>query len=238
MSCPQKPFIINPIKLKTWKLFPTTFESLFGKDTLYSEMVEQLAETLEGWKDSLSKVSLYGVHLEGAFLMDAHLDTANLIRAHLESTYLRRAHLEFTHLENAHLDSANFYQAHLENAFLVEALLEGANLKYAHLEHAFLDRALLEGADFTGAYLNHAELRGAHLNGANLTGVFFEDNKDLTFNQLNEVKTLYKTTGITPELMKRIKEQCPEKLATRFHEKKKEWYVDSVYLKEILNKKD
>lgn len=119
---------------------------------------------------SFIRANLVAAHLEGAFLISAHLEGANLMVAHLENAVLM----------NAHLEGAYMFAAHLEGAILGDAHLEGADLVGAHLIDAFLGDAHLEGANLVGAHLEGAYLVGAHLEGADLVGAHLDDKTDLT----------------------------------------------------------
>ena len=56
-----------------------------------------------------------------------------------------------------------------------------ANLRNAHLERTFFEETNLEGANFQGAYLENAYFEGDYLKGV----------KNLTIDQLSNVKTLH-----------------------------------------------
>ena len=83
---------------------------------------------------------------------------------------------------------ANFITAGLSNADFHGAWLDWTDLKWAHFDNADLRRANLNDAD---------------LEGANLKGV-----KELTIDQLSQVKTLY-NTKLDDELLKPLKEKYP-----------------------------
>ena len=189
-----------PIKPMIWPPNLSSVESLL-RDTLYMEMVVQLKETVEDWKDMLGGVdlseadlagtNLRAAHLNRAFLVHANLDSAdlafvdleganlsladlkgaNLWRANLKGANLHRARLENTKLNQDHLEGATLIGAYLNGAELSNAYLDSAILEIAHLEGANLRLAHLEGANLLEADLEGANLRGAHLKGANLFGV-------------------------------------------------------------------
>ncbi len=116
----------------------------------------------------LEGASLINAHLEGAFLHGAHLEGASLLEAHLEEAFLDEAHLEKSNLFQSHLRGANLGFAHLEGANLIRACLEEANLSFAHLLGTLLSEACLEGANLMMAHLEGANLTGTHLEGARL----------------------------------------------------------------------
>lgn len=219
MPCPVKPEILNP---------NTVWQSLFGEDTLYTEIVDHLKETVEAWNASLDSVNLSYAILDSCFLNKANLQGAGLGRANLQGTllgesnlqgtYLRDANLQGTLLGGSNLQGANLIladlqgadlsEAHLGSAILVEAHLEGANLLGAHLEGTLLFKAHLEGANLRGAHLEGADLTEAHLEGARLWRANLVDVTGLTIEQLCETETLYEAQ-IDSALMEHVKEKCP-----------------------------
>ena len=84
------------------------------------------------------------------------------------------------------------------------------------LKRSNLKEASLEGADLRGADLGHADIRGtifkdtklldAIFRGANLRGA-----KNLTIQQLSQVKTLYQAK-LDPDLEAQVKEKYPHLL--------------------------
>lgn len=116
----------------------------------------------------LEGANLINAHLEGALLHGAHLEGASLIEAHLGEAFLDDAHLEKSNLFQSHLCGANLSFAHLEGANLIRASLEEANLSFAHLQGTLLSEARLEGANLMMAHLEGANLTRTHLEGARL----------------------------------------------------------------------
>jgi len=171
------------------------------------------------------RANLWGATLVDADLEGANLEEANLGWANLGWAYLERAHLRGSHLGKANLKKATFWgahlrRAHLGNADLCEANLELANLTEAHLEGAFLKEATLietnlEKANLMGVHLEGANLMGAHLEGADLRDAHLEGAKNLTLDQLSNVKTLYNA-----ELDDTLKTQLKEKYPALFEEPK------------------
>jgi uncharacterized protein YjbI with pentapeptide repeats len=91
-------------------------------------------------------LNLAATDLRRAYLGNAHLEGASLIEAHLEGAYLGSAQFERTRLVFAHLEGAYLAGANLKCANLAGAHLEGADLEGANLAGARFDRADLEGA--------------------------------------------------------------------------------------------
>ena len=154
----------------------------------------------------LEGANLSNAHLEGADLMHVHLERVDLKNAHLEGADLRAAHLEGADLKAAHLEMANLEWAKLEkvnlkNAYLEKANLSGTNLEFSDLKNATFKKSYLVGANlkgsdlknviFEGANLMWTNFKGSNLKGANLKGANLKGAKDLSFEQLSEVETIY-----------------------------------------------
>jgi uncharacterized protein YjbI with pentapeptide repeats len=207
MSCPHKPKILNPFSV---------FLSLFGPNSKYEDMNEQLKETAEDWKDSLDSVNLIG-----AYLMDSNLAGANLCKADLREADLSGAYLMEADLSEADLREADLSGAYLMEANLYEADLRKANLREADFMEAELLRADLREADLSGAHLVEADLSGAGLIGADLSGADLSEAdlsratlrgaKNLTTNQLCKASTLY-LAQLGEEIKNQTEEKCPELL--------------------------
>ena len=130
---------------------------------------------------------------------------------------LSGVHLEKAQLEGTVLTRANLADGHFERAWLKNAILKEANLTQANFHMADLSGADLTKADFTYANLSGANLYGADLSYASLMNV-----KNLTIEQLSQVKTLY-DAQLDPDLNKKIKEKYPHLLEEpKLEEKKKE----------------
>ena len=135
----------------------------------------------------LESADLFQAHLEGAILSEAHLERAYLFQAHLERAILSEAHLERAYLGEAHLEEAYLFQAHLERADLSEAHLERAYLFQAHLEGAILRKARLERAILLRAHLEGADLSSAQLVGTDLSATWFDKASHLNDAILTDV---------------------------------------------------
>lgn len=192
-------------------------------------------------KANLSDAILQQANLKGADLKKADLTGANLQQAHLVSAKFQEAVLERTDFRNADLGHAVLKQANLKKANLKDAKLqqadfekanlEGADLRGANLSNANLERAKLQLANLEGAYLNAATLRGANLHKANLKNADLQFSniadsnlqqanlegadllgiKNLTIEQLQSVKTLYKAI-LDRDLREQIEREQPHLL--------------------------
>jgi hypothetical protein len=125
-------------------------------------------------------------------------------------TVLGRRTRTFGKGENQCIDLAG---TALRGADLSGADLEGADLRGAHLEEANLAEACLEGANLAGAHLEGADLAGACLEGTDLAGAHLEGMRNLTFEQLATVSTLYGARLDLP-LLQWIQQQYPHLLET------------------------
>jgi hypothetical protein len=96
--------------------------------------------------------------LEGAALVQVHMEDASLHEASLVRAQLYKAHLEGAYLTWVNLESAHLSEANLEGASLDGAILRKADLSEANLKGADIRRADLCGADFMGAIVDGTTL--------------------------------------------------------------------------------
>jgi hypothetical protein len=113
--------------------------------------------------------------------------------------------------EDTNLECAYLRHANLTGTNLCRAILWKANLEAADLAGANLTGANLMETDLTEADLCGANLTGATLTGANLTEADLWETRNLTIEQLSDVKTLYQAE-LAPELMERIEKEYPHLL--------------------------
>jgi uncharacterized protein YjbI with pentapeptide repeats len=137
-----------------------------------------------------SYLSLQGVNLSYANMQYANLAEANLEGADLEGADLEHAHLPWTILRNIKLmRGANFSNAGLTGVVLENSRLGKSEFINTTMHLAQLQNADLSNCNLAGADLKEASLQGADLSGANLKGV-----KNLTLEQLFQVKSLIHAT--------------------------------------------
>ena len=148
-------------------------------------------------KNNSIGIDLRNCFLKGAKLGDANLQGADLRFANLEGADLGSANLEGAYLGVANLQGVRLVSANLQGAKLWDSNLQGAILRFATLKRASLDRTSLEGADL-------------------------KDVRNLTIEQLSEVKTLHLVKNLNPDLMEQIKEKYPELLEKPKDEEKEE----------------
>jgi uncharacterized protein YjbI with pentapeptide repeats len=127
----------------------------------------------------LERADLTYAELQGAWLVEAHLQMAQLWDAKLQWAILSDARLEgaylwLVNLREALLDHANLQTAELSGAELQGALLASTNLKEASLRGANLQEAKLWEANLQGADLSHSHLEKVNLSAAeSLQGTHF-----------------------------------------------------------------
>jgi uncharacterized protein YjbI with pentapeptide repeats len=139
---------------------------------------------LIGFHDFDPKVHAPIIDLGGANLNSADLKEAILSGVNLINTNLRGANLNETDLITANLIGTDLRGADLKGADLSSSNPEGANLEDASLEGTNLMGAFLIGANLSGA-----DLKGANLSSADLRGVNLKSVKNLTQQQLDQVRT-------------------------------------------------
>jgi uncharacterized protein YjbI with pentapeptide repeats len=157
----------------------------------------------------LEESNLRYIDLEGAKLMEADFKGADFEKANLESAHLEKADLEKANFEKTNLEKAYLYMANLTGTDLRMANLKGSDLRMAKLVGANLEKANLERTDLRMANLEGANLEKANLEGANLEEANLMRAKELTFNQLSKVKTLYHAKLEDKSLCKKLKEKYP-----------------------------
>lgn len=157
----------------------------------------------------LKSAQLYKTHLEDATLVAAHLENTDMVEAHLERAYLQGSDLKDATLMNAHLEDAHLENAVLIRAFLEETHFDRAHLEGTHFEYAHLKGAYLIDAHLKGTHFEIADLEGAHFEGADLRGASIKGVKNLTVDQLFNVKTLY-NAELDDELLISLKEKRPD----------------------------
>ena len=124
--CPVKPKILNPVSV---------FRSIFGKNTVYTEMVHLLRETIEDLKEELKDVNLYGAKLVRADLGGVNPEEVNLVRANLEGAILNGSNFQEANLEgtiNLTIDQLTMVKT-LYKAKLDDELMKQVKEKYPHL---------------------------------------------------------------------------------------------------------
>ncbi len=148
-------------------------------------------------------LDLQNTCLKGAELSEANLEGADLSEANLEGADLFEANLEGVNLSEANLKRANLEGADLFEANLERADLSEANLKRANLAWSNLRDARLQGTKLRDANLEEALLKGVEIWDENLDGI-----KELKFDQLSNVKTLY-NAKLDDAHLRPLKEKYP-----------------------------
>ena len=147
-------------------------------------------------------ISLAGVDLSRAKLMEIDLINSNLKASKLSEADLKRSDLSGSNMEQAKLNNADLTEsilsgADLEGSTFSDANLDYANFEFTNLTRAYLDTENLTGTNFRLANLTEANLisavfKEANLRRANLrnaifisSGDFFYGFKSASFNMSN-----------------------------------------------------
>jgi hypothetical protein len=93
----------------------------------------------------------------------------------------------------------NLSKTCLDGIGLYEDHLEGIYFRGTHFKRAYINKVHLEEADLREAYFTEADLKGTNFERAILFGANLKGAKNLTVDQLCNVKTLYKAE-LDPEL--------------------------------------
>ena len=120
-----------------------------------------------------------------------------------KSFFLYGKNEEHLDLQRAYLWNINLSEAFLDACSFEGTFLQLVNFRNTQLPYAYFVGAILINADLRGANLKQAEFLDANLQGANLQGANLRGAKNLTFDQLSEVETLYKAQldeGLEAEL--------------------------------------
>ncbi|MEO1218676.1 MAG: pentapeptide repeat-containing protein [Bacteroidota bacterium] len=179
----------------------SAYEYITSKNSKIEKYQDEIRDFL-GWDEKeatyrivgnikrLNRLNVCRIYLFGAYLKGAKLGGTNLSGARLDIANLERASLANSNLRKTGLPSAKLNKASLSNADLTDA----------KIYHADLEGAYLTGANLTGADLERANLSGTRLKDANLERANLKEARNLTFEQLLEVKSLYQCEGLDPEL--------------------------------------
>lgn len=123
----------------------------------------------------LESAKLDGGNLSGANLSGANLSHALLADTRFYGANLQAANLSGAYLDGADLSGANLSQADLSNANLMESNLNVADLQGANLNGAILTEATLLFTNLVSAQMVGIQMAEAHLNGAVLTNANLAD---------------------------------------------------------------
>lgn len=128
----------------------------------------------------------------GAKLDFAIFDNANLHRSVFENAQLIMASFRGSNLRSCEFNSSNAFMANFSNADLTSAQFQKANLA---------------GAKFIDSDLMDVSFVNANLNSANLTGA-----RNISFEQLQDAKTLFLASGIEESIISKLCEERPDLL--------------------------
>jgi len=140
------------------------------------------------------------------------LSGASFVRANLCGVDFHEANLHWAYFREADLCGANLCGANLRAADFSKASLGKADLRHTKLCDAALIGTNLSKADLSGADLSRAHLAGVKFYGANLVETNLLSTRDLSSEQLSEVKTLY-GSKLDEGLIKQTQLKYPHLLA-------------------------
>ncbi len=133
---------------------------------------------------------------------------------------LSRENLQGKLLDNLDFSNSRFVQSDLQrvvfrnssinNANLYQALLQEADLTNAQLVASDLIEANLSNAKLVSSNLRHSKLDGVNFDGADLTNADLKFATGYTAGQLSEARSLYRTTGIHPNVAAELRESHPD----------------------------
>lgn len=143
---------------------------------------------------------------------------ANLVDAYLEGIILMDMNLTNAQMREANLEKMRLYCSNLQGAFFT-----GANLSGAYFIATNLKKAILIEAEMKSIVVKESNLKGTIFGGADMQNVRFENNKNLTVEQLENMFTFYRAEfiGDMEEKIKRILEIQDTELF-----KKPKWTAD------------
>jgi uncharacterized protein YjbI with pentapeptide repeats len=162
----------------------------------------------------LNRHKIYNLNLVNCYLSKTNLNYCILQESNMNSADVNTSQLIECNLRAARLNQTNFENSTLNQADLSLAYANGANFKDSFLIKAKMEKTYLIKANLEGAFLMEANLKGAYLTGANLKGanLYKADLRNavgLTFDQLEEARTLY-MAQLDPEIMEEIKTRLPK----------------------------
>lgn len=111
------------------------------------------------------------------------------------------ANLEGAFLFEPKLNKVSFVKSNLKNSWFKGGNFDGSWFIEVDLENAWFDCSSLRGADFRGANLQNTDFSGSDLPGA----------RNLTLDQLQKAKSLYKTQ-LNHRLLSKIEKELPQVL--------------------------
>lgn len=157
---------------------------------------------------NLIQVDFWNANLKGANLFRACFIGASMRKADFQGAYLRGANLRYVRLYQANFQEADLSLSDMLYADLWKVNFQGVNFFHANLQGNSLRKSNLAEANFKDANLQNVSLWKANLRGANFEEADLRRVRGLEFEQLAEVKTLYKAR-LDPLLLRQIEEKYP-----------------------------
>ena len=150
--------------------------------------------------------------MQGANLVDAHLQEVNLTSAQLQYAFLYK-----TQLHGAKLNSAK-----LHGASLYGAILYGAEMMGTQLQGVDLTLAKLQGAILSVAQLQEATLIGTHLHGVRCQEFLYNEFEKImrqSIGQQSDLSTVIFAGGLTNKELDSIVEDLSDEKARELRKK-------------------
>ncbi len=209
--CPEVRVSLTVIERIRYKVAETLEPGLTQKIKELKKKIEDVKDKKNGkekendLKKLRSELAQYETELKGKI----NSYRINLSGSTLIKTELFKADFRGVDLMEADLRKAKFWMADFRKADLRRAKLWGADFFKADLRGAYLMITDLREASLRGADLRKADFREAKLLWADLREADLRDTMGLEFEQLLEVKTLYKVQGLKPDLEAKLKKEKP-----------------------------
>ena len=183
------------------------------KQTVKDKEKQTIIDKLFRDKDSLA---VFGHNQIGVNLKN--LDLSNL---NFSNSYLEKANLEGSIVDNTSFTKANLKEAKLPSDIGKCNNMSGATLSGVKTLTGYnliglkLDNAVLENASFSysnlqGVNLTKTNLKRTTFSGSNLSGVDFKNVTNLKYDQLIDVKTLYRAKNIPRRIREKLKTERPD----------------------------
>lgn len=159
----------------------------------------------------LKKAVLRNAKLQGSDLLMANLQDCDLSGTDLEGARLCGINLQNAILLNTNITGADLSDSQLQNVNLVKTTIDrviwtSCNLSDANISGMNFENTDLYEVNFTNANLDNTNLKGASLQFAILTGT-----RNLTIEQLGEVKSLW-NASLDDNLLKQVQAKFPHLL--------------------------
>ena len=160
---------------------------------------------------NLKGAILRGVNLQGCDLLMANLQGCDLSGSNLAGARLCGVNLQNAILRNANLTGADLSDSQLQNIYLPKTTIKDVCWTSSNLSGANLSGMNFQNADLYEVNFKNADLSNTNLQGANLQFAQLSGARNLTIEQLGEVKSLWNAT-MDDNLLKQVQIKFPDLL--------------------------